>query len=204
VLRDFRYRFLALAGSLALLAACGEPPAPPLTAPPEASASPGPGPSGPVIPLPSGYTGAVPLPTYGLPTATVPPLPYVPPPTLPPVVTTPPRTTTTTPPTTRTTPPSLPPAKCTNGPTKAQVLAVLKGLPGIPDKELVVTEGPFCSGSWQFAAVRIAGETKAEQLFVVTTGTPTALKVIEAGTDVCSTEVQTKAPAAIRIRACGA
>jgi hypothetical protein len=201
VLRDFRYRFLALAGSLALLAACGEPPAPPLTAPPGGSASPGPAPSGPVIPLPSGYPGGGPLPTNGLPTATVPPLPYVPPPTLPPVVTTAPRTT---PPATRTTPPSLPPAKCTDGPAKAQVLAVLKGLPGIPAKELVVSEGPFCSGSWQFAAVRIAGGTKDEQLFVVTTGTPTALKVIEAGTDVCSTEVQTKAPAPIRIRACGA
>jgi hypothetical protein len=208
VLRNVRYRFLALAGSLTLLAACGEPPAPPLTAPPGASASAGPGASGPVLPLPSGYpTGALPtgvLPTGVLPPGGLPTLPpyvppYVPPATLPRVTTTPPRTTT--PPT----PPVPPAAKCpASGPTKAQVLAVLEGLPGIPAKKLEVVDGPFCSGSWQFAAVRIADEAKAEQLFVVTTGKPTALKVIEAGTDVCSTEVQTKAPAPIRVRACGA
>ena len=201
MLRIVHRRFLALAGSLTLLAACGEPPAPPLTAPPEASPSAGAGASGPVLPLPSGYTAPVPLPTGGLPTAAVPTLPYVPPyvppATLPPVATTPPRTTTT--PTSTVSPA----AKCTNGPTKAQVLAVLEGLPGIPAKELAVVAGPYCSGSWQFAAVRIADEEKAEQLFVVTTGKPTALKVIEAGTDVCSTEVQTRAPAGIRVRACG-
>lgn len=86
------------------------------------------------------------------------------------------------------------------------MLAVLEGLPGIPEQQLAVAEGPFCSGSWQFATVQIAGEDpkEAEQLFVVTSGTPTALKVIEAGTDVCSIEVQTKAPPGIRVRACGA
>jgi hypothetical protein len=148
--------------------------------------------------MPSGY----PVPTVGggLPPATLPPLPYVPPVTYPPVTTTPPRTTTTPPPTSTVSPAP----KCPAGPSKAQVLAVLKGLPGIPAKELAVTEGPFCSGSWQFAVVRIAGEAKAEELFVVTTGTPTTLKVIEAGTDVCSTEVQTKAPPGIRVLACGA
>ncbi|MFI7545988.1 hypothetical protein [Actinoplanes sp. NPDC049599] len=206
MLRNVPLRLLALAGSLTLLAACGEPPAPPLTAPPGPSASPGTGASGPVLPLPSGYpTGPLPtgtLPPGALPPGALPTLPYVPPATLPPVATTPPRTTaTTTPPT----PTVSPAAKCpAAGPTKAQVLAVLAGLPGIPDKKLEVAEGPFCSGSWQFAAVRIADEAKAEQLFVVTTGKPTALKVIEAGTDVCSTEVQTKAPAPIRVRACGA
>jgi hypothetical protein len=213
VLRNVPLRFLALAGSLTLLAACGEPPAPPLTAPPGASASPGPGASGPVIPLPSGYpTGVLPpgaLPTGVLPTGVLPPgalptvppyvPPFVPPATLPPVTTTPPRTT---PPPTSTVSPA---AQCpASGPTKAQVLAVLVGLPGIPAKELEVVEGPFCSGSWQFTEVRIADEAKAERLFVVTTGKPATLKVIEAGTDVCSTDVQTKAPARIRVRACGA
>jgi hypothetical protein len=202
VLRNVRYRLLALAGLLTLLAACGEPPAPPLT---ELPATPGgAGPSGSAFPLPTGITAPVlPVPTGGIPPVTV---PYVPPATLPPVFTTPPRITTTTPPATLPTPATPPAAKCRSGPTPAQVLAVLKDLPGIPDQKLALTDGPFCSGSWQFAQVQIAGADpkSAEQLFVVTTGTPTALKVIEAGTDVCSVEVQTKAPAGIRVRACGA
>ncbi|MEU8230142.1 hypothetical protein AB0C12_11120 [Actinoplanes sp. NPDC048967] len=212
MLRIVCCRFLALAGLMTLLAACGEPPAPAPTAPPDApggaSAS-----SGGPYPLPSGITAPVPVPTGGLPPGGLPPgglppgalptLPYVPQATLPPpvVTTTPPRTTTAAP-----TPTTTPAPKCRSGPTAAQVVAVLKGLPGIPDRELAVSDGPFCAGSWQFAQVQIAGEDpkKAEQLFVVTTGTPTALKVIEAGTDVCSVEVQTKAPAGIRVRACGA
>ena len=198
MLRNARYRLLALAGLLMLLAACGKPPAPPLSGPPG-----GPGSAGPASPRPSGFTAPVPVPTGGLPPGTLPTLPYVPPATLPPVT-----TTTTTPPPVTTTPKStVPPAlKCRSGPTTAQVLAVLEGLPGIPQQQLAVAEGPFCSGSWQFATVQIAGEDpkEAEQIFVVTTGTPTALKVIEAGTDVCSVEVQTMAPAGIRVRACGA
>ena len=205
MLRNVRCCLLALAGSLTLLAGCGEPPAPPLTAPPGASVSAGANASGPVLPVPSGYSLPVPLPTGGLPTATAPTLPYVPPyvppATLPPVTTTRPTTTTTTRPPTSTVSPA---PRCANGPSRAQVLAVLDGLPGIPAKELVVAAGPFCSGSWHFTEVRIADEDKAEQLFVVTTGTPTTLKVIEAGTDVCSTEVQSRAPAGIRVRACGA
>jgi hypothetical protein len=198
VLRNVRHRLLALAGLLTLLAGCGEPPAPPLTGP---SLGAGASTSGPAGPLPSGYT--VPVPTGTLPPATLPTVPYVPPATLPPVATTPPRTTTTT---TRPGPTVSLAPKCRSGPTPAQMLAVLKGLPGIPDRQLAVADGPYCAGSWQFAAVQIAGEDpkEAEQLFVVTTGTPTALKVVEAGTDVCSVEVQGKAPAGIRARACGA
>ena len=198
MLRNVRYRLLALAGLLMLLAACGKPPEPPLSGPPGA-----PGSAGSASPLPSGFTAPVPVPTGGLPPGTLPTVPYVPPATLPPVAT----TTTTTPPwTTAPTSTVSPAPRCRSGPTATQMLAVLDGLPGIPEQELAVAEGPFCSGSWQFATVQIAGEDpkKAEQIFVVTTGTPTALKVIEAGTDVCSVEVQTKAPAGIRVRACGA
>ncbi|RSM50384.1 hypothetical protein DMB66_43690 [Actinoplanes sp. ATCC 53533] len=196
MLRDVRYRLLALAGLLMLLTACGKPPDPPLSGPPGGPVS-----AGSASALPSGFTAPQPVPT-GLPPGalpTLPPLPYVPPTTLPPVTTTTPQTTT---------PASTvsPAPKCGGGPTTAQMLAVLEGLPGIPEQKLAVAEGPFCSGSWQFATVQIAGEDSkdAEQIFVVTTGTPTALKVIEAGTDVCSVEVQTKAPAGIRVRACGA
>jgi hypothetical protein len=202
VLSNVRHRFLAVAGLLTLLAGCGEPPAPPLTAPPGASPS-AVNASGPVLALPSGYTPPLPLPTNGLPPATIPTLPYVPPATVPPVITTPPRTTV---PTTRPTSTVPPAPRCTSGPTAAQLLAVLVGQPGMPEEELKVVQGPFCASSWQFGTVRIADADPktAEDLFVVTTGTPTALEVIEAGTDVCSTEVQSRAPAGIRVRACGA
>lgn len=192
-------RFLALAGLLTVLAACGKPPAPPLTAPSFGPGSP-PAP-GSAYPLPSGLTAPGPVPTGGFPPATLPTVPYVPPATLPQV------TTTTTPPSTTRPTSTVPPApRCGSGPSAAQMLAVLEGMSGMPDRELAVAEGPFCSGSWQFAVVQIAGEDpkNAERLFVVTTGTPTALKVIEAGTDVCSVDVQSKAPAGIRVRACGA
>jgi len=121
------------------------------------------------------------------------------PPTLPPAVVVP--TITTRP----ATPPPTPAKRCTSGPTAAQVLTVIKGRPGMPDQELKVVEGPYCSGSWQFTIVGIAGasDEAEESLLVVTTGRPAALKVVEAGTDVCTDRVEDDAPPGIRVRACG-
>lgn len=98
-----------------------------------------------------------------------------------------------------------PAAKCTSGPTGAQVLAVVRGKPGIPDSELDVHAGPYCSGSWQFTELELAGKTEdqVEPLLVVTTGKPAALTLVEAGADVCSDRVQRDAPPGIRVRACG-
>ncbi|MEV6598939.1 hypothetical protein AB0M36_19080 [Actinoplanes sp. NPDC051346] len=82
----------------------------------------------------------------------------------------------------------------------------MKGTAGIPDREIKVIDGPFCSGSWQFSTVEIvprSGEVKLEPLFVVTTGKPTALQLVEVGTDVCTQRVRKDAPAGIRILACG-
>jgi hypothetical protein len=39
---------------------------------------------------------------------------------------------------------------------------------------------------------------------VVTTGQPSALTVVEAGGDVCSSHVENAAPSGIRVLACGA
>ena len=83
---------------------------------------------------------------------------------------------------------------------------MVKGTAGIPDRELKVIQGPFCSGTWQFSVIEIVArdtEDKYEPLFVVTTGTPPTLQLVEAGTDVCSKRVQDDAPAGIRVRACG-
>nr|BFE67034.1 hypothetical protein GCM10020092_003350 [Actinoplanes digitatis] len=190
---------LSAAGVLAsvlLLAACGMPPEPPLSAPPEA---PGNG-SADASSFPS--PGVVPgLPT-ALPTAGVPTYPTAGVPTYPTATTTP-ATVTTTPTTVR---PS-PAPKCVNGPSGQQVLTAVKGRPGVPATELKVIDGPFCAKSWQFTIVQIAeadSDTPAEPLLVVTKGSPATIKVIEAGTDVCSIKVRTEAPTGIRVWACGA
>ena len=188
-------RLAGVLAALTLLAACGEPPAPPLTAPPEAAGN---GSAGASALPPSGVVpgGPVALPTVG---TTI----Y---PTVAPAypTTTAPTTPATTSPTT---PGSLPAPRCGSGPTKAQVLAVVKGRPGVPAADLKVIDGPFCSGKWQFTIVQIAeadADSPAEPLLVVTTGKPATLRVIEAGTDVCSVKVRTEAPAGIRVWACGA
>ncbi|MEU7903895.1 hypothetical protein [Actinoplanes sp. NPDC049118] len=182
--------------ALALLAACGQPPEPPLTAPPEA---PGVGSAAASAPPPSGVIPGLPT---ALPTAGIPTYPTAGVPTYP---------TATTPPTTITTAPTTsgpsPAPRCANGPSRQQVLTAVKGRPGVPATDLKVIDGPFCSGKWQFTIVQIAeadADTPAEPLLVVTKGSPATLKVIEAGTDVCSVKVRNEAPVGIRVWACGA
>jgi hypothetical protein len=182
-------RLLPLICGTVLLSACGSPPEPPQTSPPQPSRS-------IVVPtasLPSGYPG-VPQPTLPTTTYPAPTLPTLPVPTTRPTRTTPPTTSP---------PPGAP--RCTGGPSGAQVLAVVKGRPGIPDDNLDVTEGPYCAGSWQFTILGIAGqdEDSVEPLLVVTSGRPSSLTVVEAGTDVCTDRVEDDAPPGIRVRACG-
>ena len=196
-----------------LLGGCGAPPEPLPTAPPAPRASGSPGPSGPVPPgeppigsappggsptgglPPGGYpTGG--LPPGGYPTGALPPgLPY---PGYPTLTTTPP---TRSPSLTRSTPPPAP--VCRNGPSKQQVIDVIKGKPGVPSRPLEVRFGPYCAGSWQLSIVGIAGTDEEEELLVVTTGRPAALQLLEAGTDVCTDQVEDDAPPGIRVRACG-
>jgi hypothetical protein len=174
-------RLLAVLGAVLLLSACGEPPQPLPTGPPDRF--------GTVAPSSApGYPAAGLPPTYALPTypAATPPV------TLPP----------TTPATTG--PPPAP--RCAHGPTPAQVLAVVRTQPGIPSGvALDVKAGPYCAGGWQFTVVGESGKTldQVDPLQVVTTGQPDALRVVEAGQDVCSDRVQSSAPPGIRVLACG-
>jgi hypothetical protein len=182
-------------GALVVLAACGAPPEPLPTAPPESPTSSGTFPSSGAVPgrsLPGGLPG-------GLPTAY--PAPTLPPATLPPTL-----PTATLPTTTPPSPTPSPAARCTGGPTKQQVLGVINGKPGIPTQNLKVTDGPYCARTWQFTIVGIAGADpdQVEPLLVVTRGRPAALTLVEAGTDVCTDKVQDDAPPGIRVRACGA
>jgi hypothetical protein len=96
-------------------------------------------------------------------------------------------------------------ARCPGEPTAAQILEVIKGKPGIPDKPLKVEDGPFCSGDWSLSTVNLAGgtEKQLEPLTVITYGKGADLTLLVAGTDACTNLVQSQAPAAIRVLACG-
>src|SRR4051812_3662205 len=141
-------RLLPVLGTATVLAACGAPPQPLPTAPPDTVGSPSAAPSAPVYPSAGAPTYQAPAggaPTAGYPTYAGGPVPGYP------TVPAPGRTTRAAPPPT-TAPPPAP--KCTKGPTGAQILAVLKGNPGIPaDKQLVVHAGPYCAGTWQYSSL---------------------------------------------------
>jgi hypothetical protein len=169
-----------------LVAACGAPPEPLPTAPPPAAGSAEapsmfPSAAAPTYPAQATPTGTLALPTY--PRATLPAVTISPAPPRP-----------------------SPAPKCVRGPTATQVIAVVHALPGIPPSpKLDVKQGPFCAGRWQFTVLGEAGKTldDVDPLLVVTTGRPSALTVVEAGADVCSSHVENAAPSGIRVLACG-
>ena len=192
---------LLAAGGPLLLAACGEPPQPLPTSPPFTGLPSGP-PAGsaPSVTLPTGGPTGAPLPTGPAPTPGVGGYPGYPGYTPPPVAAT------TTPATTNSpTPTPAHAAKCTGQPTGAQILALIKGKPGIPSTTLKVLDGPYCASTWSFTAVGVAGKPADQQdpLFVVGLGTGTGLALVTAGSDVCNDPVQQQAPAGIRVMACG-
>lgn len=184
-------RLLSIAGSVLLLVACGAPPEPLPTAPPEAADStgaPSASPAGmvPTYPAPGASQPVGGYPTLGLPT--------YPTATLPTVAATP------------TSHRPAPAPRCAHGPSAAQVIAVVQAQPGIPTgPRLDVKQGPFCAGTWQFTVLGEAGKTldEVDPLLVVTTGRPSALTVVEAGADVCSSHIEDSAPSGIRVLACG-
>jgi hypothetical protein len=180
-----------VAAALAL-GACGEPPQPLPTAPPEQLGGPSASAYPPVAGWPSN-PAPVGLTSGGLPT--VPPATF-------PATTLPSPTPSAT--ATRTGPPPAP--RCTHGPTAAQIIAVVRTHPGIPTGiTLEVKQGPYCADTWQFTVLGEAGRTpdQVDPLLVVTKGPPSALTVVEAGQDVCSERVLTAAPPGIRVLACG-
>jgi hypothetical protein len=98
-----------------------------------------------------------------------------------------------------------PAPRCRSGPTAEQVLAKVRSRPGVPpNARLKLTDGPYCAAQWQYSAVGLVADPRAEALLVVTRGRPAALELVEAGGDVCSDRVQADAPPGIRVRACGA
>lgn len=84
---------------------------------------------------------------------------------------------------------------CAGFPPVAPVVALLRSK-GIVGRSTSVTArvGPLCAGSWQYTVVVTGAQ---EELQVVTTGPPSRLRLITAGTYVCTPEVLTQAPAGI-------
>ncbi|MEU1588631.1 hypothetical protein [Micromonospora sp. NPDC005710] len=90
---------------------------------------------------------------------------------------------------------------CRNGPTGQRVLQLLRGRAGVlpANVRVQVRTGPLCAADWQFTVLAVTGH---EELQVVTRGTPGALVLVTAGTDVCTIEVRATSPAGIRTLAC--
>ncbi|MBL7261469.1 hypothetical protein [Paractinoplanes lichenicola] len=189
----------ALSGAAMLLGACGEPPRPLPTSPPYATPS-----AGPISIGPSDGLGLPTVPTTTYPTG--PAYPTTPAYPTGGVTTLPPTTAPVTPTeTVSPTPRPSPAPRCPAQPTGPQILALIKGYAGIPDKPMRIYEGPFCSGQWSFATVEVTGEDAddLEPLMVVATGAGATLTLVAAGSDVCVSRVETTAPSGIRVLACG-
>ncbi|MFI7430929.1 hypothetical protein ACIBPB_28435 [Micromonospora sp. NPDC049836] len=90
---------------------------------------------------------------------------------------------------------------CPAGPSGDRVVSLLRGAAGVlpRDVRVRVRTGPLCAGDWQYTVLEVTGH---EELQVVTRGGPSALKLVTAGTDVCSVEVRAAGPPGIRTLAC--
>lgn len=106
--------------------------------------------------------------------------------------------------------PSAPPAPtfaefsavdCAGRPSGSQVISFLRRTSRLlpSGARVTVTAGPLCAGEWQYTVLQVSGR---EPLQVVSSGAPDALRLVTAGTDVCSAEVRATAPYGIRSIAC--
>ncbi len=93
-----------------------------------------------------------------------------------------------------------PAVACAGRPSTGQVVAALRRdrdvLPaGVTPK---ATTGPLCAGTWQYTVLELPGH---DPLQVVSQGPATAVKIVTAGTYVCTPAVRAAAPAGIRAAA---
>jgi hypothetical protein len=85
---------------------------------------------------------------------------------------------------------------CEGNPSSDEIIALARRAGLLPRTGAVtVAKGPVCAGSWQYTIVNVPGK---EPLQIVSRGTPDNLTMVTAGTDVCTIQVRTEAPAGIR------
>ncbi|MEU5942955.1 hypothetical protein ABZ807_28165 [Micromonospora sp. NPDC047548] len=97
--------------------------------------------------------------------------------------------------------PGLVAVACAGRPSADRVVDLLRGRVLPRDVSVKATAGPLCAADWQYTVFAVAGH---EELQVVTRTESAALRLVTAGTDVCSIEVRTVAPPGIRTLACDA
>jgi hypothetical protein len=84
---------------------------------------------------------------------------------------------------------------CGGRPTADQVVTLLKRRGLLPNSyRTQVTTGPMCAGTWQWTVL----DTSNGPLQALSEITGNTLRLITAGTDVCTIEVRAGAPAGIR------
>ncbi|MFI9640444.1 hypothetical protein ACIG87_10300 [Micromonospora sp. NPDC051925] len=90
---------------------------------------------------------------------------------------------------------------CAGRPSADRVIGLLRGDVLPRNVSVRAVEGPLCADDWQYTVLAVSGH---EELQAVSRGEPGALRLVTAGTDVCSIEVKAIAPPAIRTLACDA
>ena len=91
---------------------------------------------------------------------------------------------------------------CQGGPSQQRIIDLVRGRSGLLPRnaKVRVQTGPLCAGDWHFTALDVTGY---EPLQVVTRDQAGTLRLVTAGTDVCSVEVRVAGPLGIRTLACG-
>ncbi|MFJ6199492.1 hypothetical protein [Micromonospora sp. NPDC092111] len=88
---------------------------------------------------------------------------------------------------------------CRGRPSADRVVRLLRGDVLPRDVPVRAVEGPLCADGWQYTVLAVSGH---EELQAVSREESGALRLVTAGTDVCSIEVRAAAPPAIRTLAC--
>ncbi|MEU5788609.1 hypothetical protein ABZ754_12880 [Micromonospora purpureochromogenes] len=97
--------------------------------------------------------------------------------------------------------PGLVAVACAGRPSADRVVGLLRGRVLPRGVSVRATQGPLCAADWQYTVLAVTGH---EELQVVTRTESATLRLVTAGTDVCSIEVRTVAPPGIRTLACDA
>ncbi|WP_332317139.1 hypothetical protein [Verrucosispora sp. WMMA2121] len=98
--------------------------------------------------------------------------------------------------------PGLVAVACTGEPSAKRIIELVRGRRGLlPGSARVsVSKGPLCAADWHLTTLDVAGY---EPLQVVTRDRAGTLRLVTAGTDVCTAEVRVASPPGIQALTCG-